>query len=105
MAAEMAVLIARDLDIHNADILIRSDNEGVIGAFRKGRSANFMVNLSIRCTEEIYASTRLSSTLIYVDTHSNLADPVSWGILPPADTRLLPPTLMPSPIAQFFVHA
>ncbi|GLB38818.1 hypothetical protein LshimejAT787_0506830 [Lyophyllum shimeji] len=52
VAVELAILAARAIGIRDADILIRSDNEGVIGAFRKGRCSNFMTNLSIRRSEE-----------------------------------------------------
>ncbi|GBE80134.1 hypothetical protein SCP_0213370 [Sparassis crispa] len=65
VAAEIAILIAYELGIRDAGILIRSDNEGVIGAFEKGRSNNAETNLCIRRSEEVFRVTGLSASLIY----------------------------------------
>jgi hypothetical protein len=60
VAVELAILATRAMGIRNADILIRSDNEGVIGAFSKGRCSNFMTNLSIRRSDEVYNDVGIS---------------------------------------------
>ncbi|RDB16022.1 hypothetical protein Hypma_003463 [Hypsizygus marmoreus] len=65
---ELAILATRAMGIHNADILIRSDNEGVIGAFTKGRSANFMTNLSIHRSDET-PSLEVSSLQSHRNSH------------------------------------
>lgn len=105
VAVELAILATREMGVRDADILIRSDNEGVIGAFAKGRCSNFMTNLSIRRSDEVRVATGISSSLIYVNTADNLADPISRGILPPSATRFLPPIPIPSPLAAYFSHA
>lgn len=68
--------------ISNADILIRSDNEAVIGAFHKGHCLNLASNTCIRRTEAVLCVADLSISLIYIHTSINLADPISQGILP-----------------------
>ncbi|KAF8230996.1 hypothetical protein L208DRAFT_992420, partial [Tricholoma matsutake] len=56
-------------------------HEGVISAFSKGRCSNFMTNLSIHHSDEVYNDVGISTTLIYVNTIDNLADPISHGFL------------------------
>lgn len=47
VAVELTVLVSTTFGISNTDILIWSDNEGVIGSFRKGRCSNLASNMSI----------------------------------------------------------
>jgi hypothetical protein len=63
VAVELALLATRGMGVHNADILIRSDNKGVIGAFTKGQCSNLMTNLSIHHPDELHAATGISSML------------------------------------------
>jgi hypothetical protein len=88
IAVELAVYATCSFGISNSDVLIRSDNEGVIGAFRKGRSSNPAVNMCIRRSEAIMQTANLSISLIYVNTKDNKADPISRNILPPSTSRL-----------------
>lgn len=102
-AIELAIRLAYIKGIRDTDILIRSDNQGVIAAFQKGRCSNFMINLAIRRSEELLRESRLSITLVYAHTSTNLADPISRGILPSVASRLsLPPSLPPT-IAPYFI--
>lgn len=96
IAVEFSILVTSALGISHADFLIRSDNEGVIGAFRKGRSANPAVNMCIRRSEAVLRRADLSISLIYVNTKDNKADPISRNILPPSNSRL--PLRIPIPI-------
>lgn len=76
-AIELAIRLAYSKGISDANILIRSDNQGVIAAFRKGQCSNYMINLAIRRSEELMRESRLSLSLVYVNTAINLADPIS----------------------------
>ncbi|KAF8224772.1 hypothetical protein L208DRAFT_1009589, partial [Tricholoma matsutake] len=78
---KLAILSMRVMGICNADVLIWSDNEGVIGAFSKGHCFNFMINLWICCSDEVYSEVGISATLIYVNMVDNLTDPISCSIL------------------------
>jgi hypothetical protein len=102
VAVELAIRLIHDKGVREADILIRSDNEGVIHAFRKGRSRNHMVNTCIRRAEALSHPADLSFSLIYVPSEENLADPISRRLyhLPP--TRLSSPPLLPPEISQWF---
>jgi len=63
-----------------------------------------MTNLCIRCSDAIYKDTGISSTLIYINTKENLADPISQGELPPYDERISFPIPLPTNIARFFIN-
>jgi hypothetical protein len=104
VAVELAILASRAMGVRNADILIRSDNEGVIGAFSKGRCSNFMTNLSIRRSDEVCEETGISVTLIYVNTVDNLADPISRGSLPPVSEAFPLPIPIPPALVPFIAH-
>jgi hypothetical protein len=104
VAVELAILATKIMGIRDANILIRSDNEGVIGAFSKGRCSNFMTNLSIRRSDEVCSDTRISTTLFYVNTTNNLADPISRGILPPSSQTFPLPIPIPLPLLPFISH-
>ena len=61
----------------NMDVLIQGDNQGVIGAFKRGHSHNKMMNEVILRSEALMDSSNLSITLMYVKTSINLMDPIS----------------------------
>ena len=85
VALKLAVRYLEQLGMENADVLVRSDNSGVIGAFQRGRSRNFQVNNSIRRTEAICIALNLWIRPQYVTSSDNHADPVSRGV---PDARL-----------------
>jgi hypothetical protein len=88
VAVELAVLTLSGLGWSNASVLIRSDNQGVIGAFRSGRSRNFQVNLCIRRVEVIAMSSNVTHVLTYVESAKNRADSISRGEVGPSASRL-----------------
>lgn len=102
---EMAIRLISLHSIHDADLLIRSDNEGAIHTFRKGCSRNHMVNACIKRTEAILAEHNLSITLLYVPSESNLADPISRGIFPNITLHIVSPPSLPNDISRWFQHA
>jgi hypothetical protein len=51
VAVELACLIVEARGLRDVDVLVRSDNVGVIGTFGMGRGRNFMVTFSIRRTD------------------------------------------------------
>jgi hypothetical protein len=63
-----------------------------------------MTNLSIHCSDELHAVTGISSTLTYVNMTTNLADPISWGILPPPSSQLPITITIPSSLLPYIVH-
>lgn len=102
IAVELAALVLDHLGVSNGDLIIRSDNAGVVGAFNRGRSRNFEVNLSIRRTTVINAATNVHLLLQYVNTKDNIADPISRGCFNP-DQRRLPLITLPSELLPFLL--
>ena len=92
------------MGIRDADVLIRSDNKGVIGDFSNGHCSNFMTNLSIHRSNEVYSEVGISATLIYVNTVENLTDPISHGVLPPSLQAFSLSIPIPIPLLPFIFH-
>ncbi len=67
VAVELVVYALDELGLRDCCIRVFSDNVGVIGAFDKGCSRNFEVNLSIRRAAAIMASRNITLDLTYID--------------------------------------
>lgn len=81
LAVELASLTLVHLGFSNLHLLLRLDNQGVIGSHDRGRSRNSECNLSIRRTGVTCTSSNISLSLTYVESGVNLADSISRGIL------------------------
>lgn len=104
LAVELAAILLGILGYQGQRILLRSDNQGVIGAHEKGRSRNFESNLSLRRTLFCCLDSDLSLALEYVESALNLADPISRGILPEASKAwdyVLP---LPDELKQYLIQ-
>ena len=100
IALELAVNWLCSKKYHNVDIIVQSDNSGVIGAFWKGCSHNVSHNDSISQISISLSLSNLSLSPIFIPSLANCADPVSQGCLGPLsshipDTIFLPPVLCP----------
>lgn len=88
LAVELASLALVHLGFSNCHLLLRSDNQGVIGSHDRGRSRNYECNISIRRTGIVCTASNISFSLTYVESESNLADPISRGIPGPLATMI-----------------
>lgn len=104
VAVELAVRHIEQKGLRDCDLLIHSDNMGVVGSFNKGRCRNYQINDCIRRVEVVLMSLNIHLRLEYVSTHANVADPVSRGTLDPSKARLAPISL-PEELSPFLVHA
>jgi hypothetical protein len=102
IAVEMAVLTLYSAGWKDRSVLIHSDNQGVIGAFKHGRSRNFQVNLCIRRVQAIAMESNMLHHLSYTESLANKADPVSRGETGPVSSRL-PPFQLPAELVPFIV--
>ncbi|KAE8226947.1 hypothetical protein CF319_g537 [Tilletia indica] len=100
-ALELGVRQAVAMGARNCRINVFSDNKGVIGAFRRGRSRGRQANSIMRSLIAFEMQHRLDVRVTYVSTHENPADAPSRGEFPPGD--LLPPFDIPAPL-QAFIH-
>jgi len=96
--------VLEEKGLHDLHILVHSDNQGVIGAFDKGRSRNYETNLSIRRSASVLSALNISLSLIYVQSKKNPADPISRGINGPAADCLLSTFALPEELRPFLSH-
>ncbi|CDO77105.1 hypothetical protein BN946_scf184501.g10 [Trametes cinnabarina] len=105
IALELAVRKLIELGWVNAELMVRSDNEGVIKAFKRGRSRNWQVNLAIRRTELLCMEKNLKISPVYVNTKDNRADPVSRGERVSGITRFKSSLQIPQEVSEFITYA
>jgi hypothetical protein len=104
VALELLIYVLEEQGIRDSHIILHSDNQGVIGAFDKGQSRNFKVNLSIQRSSSVLAASNISISVIYIESKLNPADPISCGITGPAANQLLSSFLLPQELQPFIVH-
>lgn len=80
VAIEIAALHLASSGQHEAEFVVRSDNQGAIGATAKGRGRNAESNLSIRRTCMVTMLHGFDISVIYVPSAENRADEASRGI-------------------------
>ncbi|KAF7300881.1 Reverse transcriptase ribonuclease h [Mycena kentingensis (nom. inval.)] len=80
IALEFMVYTIEAAGLCDANLKIYSDNQGVIGAFRKGRSPNSEINLAIRRMEVVLDARNIALELEYVPSMENPADKLSRGV-------------------------
>ncbi|CEL59128.1 hypothetical protein RSOLAG1IB_12261 [Rhizoctonia solani AG-1 IB] len=83
VAIEIALSIVISYGTRDSTITFHSDNQGVIGALRAGRSRNDQQNLVLQRIIEAQHSHNIHLAIQYVSTDQNYADGPSRGIAPP----------------------
>jgi hypothetical protein len=104
VALEFMVYAIEELGLHDANLIVHSDNQGVIGAFDKGRSRNFEMNLCVRRSHTVLAARNLTLDLHYIESAKNPADPISRGILLDNYAQRRCSFTLPADIAPYFAH-
>lgn len=104
IAVELAARILSERGISNAAILIRGDNQGVVGSYGRGRGRNLHVNLAVRRTEIIGTSSNVLYVLEYVESKLNKADPISRGELGPLAKQITNYIQLPEELAPYLRH-
>lgn len=104
VALELAFRLLESKGIRDVDVIVRSDNQGSIGAYLKGRGQNFHSNLSIRRMGEIGAACNVQLVPSYVPPAENLADPISRGILGSPFRRIPWEIQLPLELEQFLLY-
>ena len=80
VAVELATRWMEQEAFQDCEVLVRSDNTGVVGAIDSGRSRNWQANLVLRRHELICMTRNVVLKMEWVDSASNRADPVSCGV-------------------------
>lgn len=104
IAVELAARVLKCKEYANIDLLIRSDNAGIIDAFMRGRSRNLTVNDAIRRINLIAMAHNIVFTLSYIPTADNLADPLSRGEHGSTNTQISPTLDLPEVLWPFLSH-
>lgn len=104
IALELVIYAIEEAGYHDAYLRVHSDNQGVIGAFDKGRSRNAHMNLSIRRAHYVLAARNLTLLLTYVPSALNPADPLSRGALGVAESRVMSHFDLPLDLTLYFQH-
>ena len=104
IAVELVARILFERGLSNASILIRGDNQGVVGSYGRGRGRNLHVNLAIRRTEVIGTSSNVLYMLEYVESKQNKADPISRGELGPLAKQITDYIQLPEELTPFLRH-
>ncbi len=104
LAVEFLVYILEANDLRDVTIPAHSDNQGVIGAFEKGRSRSVSVNLSIQRSAVILTTRGISLSLSYIESAKNPADPISRGDLGLPEMRLKTYFQLPDELTPFICH-
>lgn len=76
-ASAVGLLAVRD--VHASNILVRSDNEGVVTVVNKGRSRSRTTNEVLKHLYSLCADSRISLTAEYVPSRFNVTDALSRG--------------------------
>jgi len=104
VAVELVARILYERGLCNASVLIRGDNQGVIGSYGRGRGRNLHINLAVRRTEVIGTSSNLLYVLEYTESKLNKADPISRGELGPFSKQITDYVQLPEELAPFLHH-
>jgi hypothetical protein len=104
VAIELVARILYKRGLTNASVLIRGDNQGVIGSYSRGRGRNLHINLAVRHTEVIGTSSNLLYVLEYTESKLNKADPISRGELGPFSKQITDYVQLPKELAPFLRH-
>ncbi|RXW17779.1 hypothetical protein EST38_g8069 [Candolleomyces aberdarensis] len=105
LALELLVLHLEAKGLRDRKVRVQSDNQGIIGAYYKGRSRNFEVNFSIRRFMYILDALHISLDVVYVKSADNPADPISRGNLGPGSRRISPNFVLPEELRPYITHA
>ncbi|KAE8180281.1 hypothetical protein CF335_g9301 [Tilletia laevis] len=99
VALEFGLLVAIEMGGAGHSILIHSDNQGVIGAFRFGRCRGRQANTVLKRIVNLERAHKFELRIKYVPTAINPADGPSRGEFPPGP--MLPTFNIPAPVQPF----
>lgn len=105
VAIELALRALIASGVTNAHFILRSDNQGVIGALAAGRSYNAQENVILQQILRLYHEYSIWFTIVWVPSKENTADAPSRAIFPPR-SRLYPyPPKVPRHLKEFIFHS
>ncbi len=104
LAVELVIYVVEERGVHDASIIVHSDNQGFIGSFDKGCSHSISMNLAIQRCCTILAAKNIHLSLVYVASAMNPADPILHGDLGLKSSRLRSDFVLPKELIPFIAH-
>ena len=104
VALELAVLVAVQMGLFDATLVMHSDNQGVVLAFAAGRSWGAHQNAVLCQILLLLYEHDLWLRMLWIPSAENLADSPSHGLLP-SGPRLPFPPKVPAYLRPFVGHA
>jgi hypothetical protein len=104
IAIKLLVYFLETLGFRDIHLLIHSDNQGTIGAFEKGRSANIHINLSICRTHLVLMDFLITPNIVYIKSEANLVDPILRGEPGPVGKCMVPIFTLLEELVDCFIH-
>lgn len=101
VAVELALHAVIGAGYKNVHLIFRSDNSGVVGAFKKGSSRNSSQNSILRRIIHLFHDHNLWVTTAWIPTKDNPSDGPSRGIFPPLQHLFSPLPKLPAHLTQF----
>ncbi|KAG8717635.1 hypothetical protein FRC09_013965 [Ceratobasidium sp. 395] len=103
VAVEMTLYALILRDMHDATITFHSDNQGVIGAIRAGRSRNDQQNAVLQRIMAEALAHNIHIDIVYIPTDENPADAPSRGTAPPGLSMLDPSPTPDGSVGKWFL--
>jgi hypothetical protein len=88
VAIELALSLLINLNIHSVSVNFFSDNQGVIGALKAGRSHNDQQNLVLQRIFALAEASGIHIQIEYISTNDNPVDAPSRGHAPKGFDRI-----------------
>jgi hypothetical protein len=101
VAVELAVLVLINAQFRDCHVILRSDNQGVVGALSGGKSRNSQQNAVLRRIVSLFRETNIWLTIKWVSTLDNPADGPSRGLFPPPQAMFSPIPPIPTYLSTF----
>ena len=105
VAVELAIRTLIAGKFRNCHVRIQSDNQGVVGALRAGRSRGTNQNMILREIVKLMQDNDLWVSTIWVPTLENPADGPSRGSFPGRNLLYSHPPALPNHLARFIYRA
>ncbi|KAJ7764312.1 hypothetical protein B0H16DRAFT_1413939 [Mycena metata] len=103
VAVELAVRALVAAGHRNKHFVLRSDNQGVVGALAAGRSRGRQENSILQHILQLFDDHSIWLTIVYVPTADNIADGPSRGVLPTQELQFEAPPRVPPHLVDFIV--
>ena len=105
VAVELAIRTLITGKFRNCHIIVRSDNQGVVGALRAGRSRGTQQNMILREIVKLIQNYDLWISTMWIPSSENPADGPSRGILPGKESLYPFPPKIPFHLTKFMDKA